>query len=406
MEQLKAPFPWFGGKSKVGPIIWDRFLPPGSGDPKKGDAAQVTNYIEPFAGSLAILLQRPSATVKEGIIETVNDFDCYVANFWRALKCDPEQTAYWADYPVIEIDLIARNNWLVDQRPTFREKMVDPSFYDPKIAGWWVWGLSQWIGGGFCDKKVGKKLPHLGGGEGIHSRSGRTIKSKWVVPTIGGGLLNEESELSVPGERIKVRFEALSDRLRTVRVACGDWTGIMSEAVTTGNGITGIVLDPPYTAAIQSVKYAGDTHQAEGEDIADKVRRWAIQTAELPVVDPAHPRAKLPHHAGRGGKIRIALCGYESEAYKMPDDWECVKWKATGGFGSQGKVEKRDIEAEFDPKNAFGKTVAERERDSIISQSRGRENAHLERIWFSPSCDGMGQKNFLDQFEPEEEVQV
>jgi site-specific DNA-adenine methylase len=35
---LKAPFPWFGGKSKVAPIVWERF----------GD---VQNYVEPFFGS-------------------------------------------------------------------------------------------------------------------------------------------------------------------------------------------------------------------------------------------------------------------------------------------------------------------------------------------------------------------
>lgn len=361
MEQLKAPFPWFGGKSKVGPIIWDRFLP--------SAGAQINNYVEPFAGSLAVLLQRPAATVKPGIIETVNDFDCYVANFWRAIKEDPEGVAHHADYPVIEIDLMARNNWLVDQRPTYRDKMQDPHFFDVKIAGWWVWGLSQWIGGGFCDKKVGKKLPHLGGGEGIHSRSGRSEKSKWIVPTLGGGYLNVADEiLSLPGERIKQRFEALARRLRTVRVACGDWTGVMSEAVLTGNGITGLVLDPPYTADIQSVKYAGDTHQAQSRDIADEVRNWAIETAKPPVVDPAQPKAKLPPHAGRGGSIRIALCGYESEKHPMPPEWEKVEWKATGGYGNQG-------------------------------QGRGRENATKERIWFSPSCDGGGQTSLLAMLE-------
>jgi hypothetical protein len=35
---LKAPFPWFGGKSRVAPLVWERF----------GDIAV---YAEPFAGS-------------------------------------------------------------------------------------------------------------------------------------------------------------------------------------------------------------------------------------------------------------------------------------------------------------------------------------------------------------------
>jgi hypothetical protein len=69
IKELKAPFPWFGGKSRVADIVWDRF----------GD---VPNYVEPFFGSGAVLLGRPHA---QGT-ETVNDLDCMLANFWRALR--------------------------------------------------------------------------------------------------------------------------------------------------------------------------------------------------------------------------------------------------------------------------------------------------------------------------------
>src|SRR3989304_10483635 len=68
----KPPFPYFGGKSRVAHIVWERL----------GD---VPNYVEPFAGSLAVLLNRPH----DPRIETVNDKDCYIANFWRALQLDP-----------------------------------------------------------------------------------------------------------------------------------------------------------------------------------------------------------------------------------------------------------------------------------------------------------------------------
>ena len=44
--KLKAPFPWFGGKSRVAHFVWPRF-------------GNVGNYVEPFAGSLAVLLKRP-----------------------------------------------------------------------------------------------------------------------------------------------------------------------------------------------------------------------------------------------------------------------------------------------------------------------------------------------------------
>ena len=80
MSPLRAPFPWFGGKSRVAPAVWERFGP-------------VPNYAAPFAGSLAVLLARPTPPR----VETVNDLDCYLSNFWRALKHDPRGIAWKAN---------------------------------------------------------------------------------------------------------------------------------------------------------------------------------------------------------------------------------------------------------------------------------------------------------------------
>ena len=68
---MKAPFPWFGGKSKAAPLVWAAL----------GD---VGHYIEPFAGSLAVLLGRPA--VGRRVTETVNDLDGHLVNFWRAIQ--------------------------------------------------------------------------------------------------------------------------------------------------------------------------------------------------------------------------------------------------------------------------------------------------------------------------------
>lgn len=46
VEPVRAPFPWFGGKSRAADLVWARF-------------GNVPNYVEPFAGSLAVLLARP-----------------------------------------------------------------------------------------------------------------------------------------------------------------------------------------------------------------------------------------------------------------------------------------------------------------------------------------------------------
>ena len=99
---MKAPFPWFGGKARIAPMVWERF-------------GAVSNYVEPFAGSRAVLLGRPDE--HEGI-ETVNDADGFLSNFWRALAEDPAAVAESADGPVNETDLHARHIWLVGQRET------------------------------------------------------------------------------------------------------------------------------------------------------------------------------------------------------------------------------------------------------------------------------------------------
>lgn len=134
MQTLKSPYPWFGGKSQIAPIVWERF-------------GKVPNYVEAFFGSGAVLLMRPD----EPGIETINDLDGFVANFWRALRADPDAVAHHADWPVNENDLHARHAWLVGQKDSLQERLEgDPEFHDAKVAGWWVWGMALWIGGGFC----------------------------------------------------------------------------------------------------------------------------------------------------------------------------------------------------------------------------------------------------------------
>lgn len=62
-RELTAPFPWFGGKSAIADVVWKRL-------------GNVTNYVEPFFGSGAVLLARPQI----GKTETINDKDHFVAN--------------------------------------------------------------------------------------------------------------------------------------------------------------------------------------------------------------------------------------------------------------------------------------------------------------------------------------
>ena len=151
MTDLRSPYPYQGGKRRVAAMIWERFGCP-------------DNYVEPMFGSGAVLLSRPN---KPGT-ETINDLNCFVCNFWRAIRADPAAVAYHADYPVMEADLHARHLWLVTQAGGHVERCkTDPDYFDAKIAGWFCWGAAQWIGTGWCAPLncrggVTAKLPHLG----------------------------------------------------------------------------------------------------------------------------------------------------------------------------------------------------------------------------------------------------
>ncbi len=166
---MKAPFPYFGGKSLIANEVWRRF----------GD---VKCYVEPFFGSGAVLLNRPNWTPETSSIETVNDADGFICNFWRSVQAEPEQVAKYADWPVVESDLHARHAWLVGQKDSLAAHLEgDPDYYDAKIAGWWCWGMNCWIGSGFCSgngpwqqvemEDGTRKLVHLGNaGQGVNRK--------------------------------------------------------------------------------------------------------------------------------------------------------------------------------------------------------------------------------------------
>lgn len=325
---LKAPLPWFGGKSRVAHLVWQRF-----GNP--------LNYVEPFAGSLAVLLSRPDGP---GRNETANDKDCYLSNFWRALQHAPEELTRWADWPVNEADLHSRHRWLVDQKQ-FRERMLtDPDYYDPKIAGWWVWGISLWIGSGWCVRpewsgragcersnrgihaRLSRKMPDLKSDRGVHRQIPNLKEDKGIAAL---RRVSRHRPESISSDLLDY-MQTLADRLRRVRICCGEWDRVLGPSATTKIGLTGVLLDPPY-----GVEDRSDVYGEESRELAHQVREWAL----------AH---------GNDPLMRIALCGYQGE-HDMPPEWECVAWKANGGYGNQ-------------------------------SNSQGRENTGRERIWFSPHC--------------------
>jgi DNA adenine methylase len=340
IDPLKAPFIWFGGKRRVADQVWTAL----------GD---VDNYVEPFAGSLAVLLGRPHDMTARRRAETVNDADMYLANFWRALAYAPEGVAEYADWPVNETDLFARHLWLVNEgRAQMQDGLEsDPDWYDAKIAGWWCWGLNAWIGSGWCSGTGpwvadGCKRPHLGNaGQGVNRQlphlgdAGQGVNRQ--LPHLGDAGQGVNRQLphlgdAGRGERLIPYFRELAERLRDVRVCCGDWSRVVTNGALNYGATVGVFLDPPYLGDVRTKNlYATDDH-----DIASEVRDWAIAHGDDP-------------------RLRIVLAGYLDEHVEfMPSSWRTVRYSASQAYGS-----------------AAGGGV-------------NKENRHKECLWFSPHCLG------------------
>jgi DNA adenine methylase len=132
------------------------------------------------------------------------------------------------------------------------------------------------------------------------------------------------------GQAMLDYLRQLAERLRGVRICCGDWTRVTGPTPTVKQGLTAVFLDPPYGVVDRADCYDED----DDRDVSKAVREWAIEQ-------------------GADSRCRIALCGYDGE-HVMPDSWECFAWKSRGGYGSQSE--------------------------------NGNDNPHRERIWFSPNC--------------------
>ena len=308
---VTAPFPWFGGKSRAASLVWERL----------GD---VGGYVEPFAGSLGVLLGRPLHHRRA--VETVNDIDGYIVNFWRAVRADPIAVAEHCDWPVSELDLTSRHSWLVNEaHDRLGALQSDPDWFDARIAGWWVWGCCAWIGSGWCSGEGpwtpnalrDRKLPHLGdAGRGVHRQ----------LPHLGNAGRGVHRQLPHLGNAgVGEWLETLSERLRHTRITCGDWTRVITPSASRAGGAPiGILLDPPYDVDDAH-------HEVYGKDyrgVSAAVREWALENGDNP-------------------DMRIALCGYDTE-HDMPG-WTVGTWKARAGYGPA-------------------------------------ENSARERVWFSPHC--------------------
>jgi DNA adenine methylase len=295
---LQAPFPYFGGKSRASETVWAAF-------------GTVDNYVEAFAGSAAMLLNAPEGKR----VETLNDADGFISNFWRSIAQDPDAVAYWADWPTNETDLFARHGWLVNRAERLKWSLEDPDYYDAKIAGWWCWGACNWIGSGWCQgvgpwisngasitkgnagRGINRKLPHLGD-------AGRGINRK--LPHLGNAGQGDEHPRTT---FIREWMRELHTRLKDVRVCCGDWSRVVKDSVTTRHGLTGLFLDPPYFKG--KLDYAAG---GIGTDLSLQVQAWCADN-------------------GDDKNLRIVLCGHAGEHDALfQHGWHTRTWTARKGY--------------------------------------------------------------------------
>jgi len=322
---IHPPYIWFGGKRKVAPQIWR-----GLGD--------VDHYVEPFFGGGSVWLARPH----EPRLETVNDYDGFVSNFWRAVHAEPEAVAEGMNWPVNEIDLEARHRELcrMPDKAKFLERMKrEHDYYDVRRAAWWCWGLNAWIGKGWCGGEYYPEEPEAGKGSGIcegantrpHlSNGGEGVHRK--LPHLGHG---EAGEHERRGQVLRDWMLALRDRLRNVRVCCGEWERVCTDGATAYGATVGVFLDPPYSA---EANRHNSIYRCEDPTVAHRVRDWCIARSGQP-------------------RYRIVLCAYEGEHNALERmGWRVEAWKTGGGFANLG------------------------------AQGQGKINAGRERIWYSPSC--------------------
>lgn len=342
---LKAPFPYIGGKAKIADEIWQAL----------GD---VYTYVEPFAGSAAVLLRRP--THHKNDREIINDADGLVVNTWRSLAQYPYETAAFADWPPTESDLHARHIWLLGQREPLTSKLEgDPFYCDPMAAGFWLWGAALWIGGGWCSgagkwQVVDGELVAV---EGAAKPAAGVSRKRQKVSRVGGvmdtgGIKRQRQDLGRSGifaargdaEFVEGMFEilpwgngahllewftAIARRLERVSIVAGDWTRVLGDVPLwggVGRGIAGVFLDPPY-AGEQRSRPDTDLYGLDTVTVSPEVRDWCVEYGGRP-------------------DIRIVLAGMDNEHdVLLSHQWTKHNWSAGGGYSRGANQDRRHTEA-------------------------------------------------------------
>jgi hypothetical protein len=187
------------------------------------------------------------------------------------------------------------------------------------------------------------QIPHISNaGLGVHAKgqrphisdAGMGVHAKGQIPHIGDAGKGVQEPYST---NLYEWFRQLSERLRYVRVVCGDWTRICGGDWQNKIGPCGIFFDPPY--GYKATRYAG-IYSTDSLDVANAVREWCIE------------RGPRTDH-------RIVLAGYfEEHELLLEHGWTVHKWSAQGGYSNIARN----------------------------GHTNGQINRHREALFFSPHC--------------------
>ena len=257
MTAIKPPFTYFGGKLALAERI-AALLPP------------CVHYVEPFAGSFAVLFaKRPSA------METANDLDGNLMNFWRMLRERPaelERACALTPHSRAEHEAA----FALDGDELERARKV------------WVL-LTQGRGGHLPPKRSGWRHYQDPRGSGAS------------MPRYLGAYLG--------------RMPAAAGRLMNVSLECRPAAEVI-ERYGRHDGVL-IYADPPYLASVRTLNHG----RGRGPDYAHELR-----------TDDEHRELA---GALRACRAAVVLSGYDSPLYDgLYGDWHRLELRGVAGNGT------------------------------------------------------------------------
>ena len=169
---------------------------------------------------------------------------------------------------------------------------------------------------------------------------------------------------------IKDWIASLSNRLRNVRVCCGNWSRVCSsDTVLGGLGTVGIFLDPPYATDLDRL---AEWKKAilSGNPVEVKKSKCGNRSKGLYLNDSDDPNKLLADvnlwcfAFGADPNNRIVICGLDQEHNDLEAvGWKSITWLPNGGYSNL---------------------------------SAASPNSRRERLWASPAClNDVGELPFV-----------